>query len=60
MTSDDDKQSTEAPTNPSAVEPAKAPLDEMRQTVEEEKKGIEELDAKIQEAKEHAKQLHRD
>jgi hypothetical protein len=60
MADDHDQQPGEEAKSSPAVEPAQTPLDQMQQTVDDEKRGIEELEAKIQEAKEHEKQLRRD
>ncbi len=60
MVDDHEQKPDEEPKDSSPAEPAKVPLDQMRQTIDEEKKRIEELNAKIQEAKVHEKQLRRD
>ncbi len=51
-----------APTNPAGAAPStnESELDKMREVVEEEKRGIEHLDAKIREAQKHEEQLRRD
>jgi hypothetical protein len=40
--------------------PVERIIDEMRRCIDEEKKALADLDAKIEDAKEHQKQLRRD